>query len=72
MEASEKDRVGLCAGCAHARRVVTPRSTFWLCRLAATDPRFVKYPRLPVRACEGYEEGGEAPAATGAGETPPA
>jgi hypothetical protein len=30
-------------------------STFYLCKLALTDPRFSKYPTLPVLACEGYE-----------------
>ena len=30
-------------------------STFFLCQLALTDPRFAKYPALPVLACEGYE-----------------
>jgi hypothetical protein len=29
-------------------------SSFVLCRLAATDPRFAKYPRLPVVTCDGY------------------
>jgi hypothetical protein len=24
-------------------------------RLSATDPRFSKYPRLPVLHCDGYE-----------------
>lgn len=54
-------RVGLCAACRHARRVVTPRSTFWLCDRARTDPSFEKYPRLPVLDCPGYEpvEAGE-------------
>lgn len=46
--------VGLCADCRHARTVVTPRSVFWLCELAATDPRYAKYPRLPVLACDGH------------------
>ncbi len=49
------DRVGLCFACRHARRVPTPRDTYWLCQLAATDPRFAKYPRLPVRECSGHE-----------------
>lgn len=49
--------VGLCAHCAHAARVATPRSTFWLCRLAASDARFERYPRLPVRECPGHLEG---------------
>ena len=30
------------------------RSVFVRCGLAATDPRFPKYPPLPVRACPGY------------------
>jgi hypothetical protein len=47
--------VGLCLSCRHARRVPTPRATYWLCALSATDPRFEKYPRLPVLACTGYE-----------------
>ena len=52
--------MGLCLTCRHARRVPTLRATYWLCELAATDPRFEKYPRLPVLACPGYE-----PAANG-------
>ena len=51
------DPVGLCRACRHARIVETPRSRFWLCRLSATDPRFERYPRLPVLRCEGFEEG---------------
>lgn len=46
--------VGLCFTCRHARRVETPRSSFWLCRLSATDPAFPRYPRLPVLACSGW------------------
>jgi hypothetical protein len=53
-----RDRVGLCRACAFGREVPTPRATFWLCRRSATDPRFERYPRLPVRACRGYEPGG--------------
>ena len=49
------DRVGLCERCRHARIVATPRSRFWLCTLAAQDPRFDKYPRLPILECEGFE-----------------
>jgi hypothetical protein len=48
--------VGLCATCAHARRVTSARrAVFWLCERAATDPRFNRYPRLPVLGCPGYE-----------------
>ena len=50
-------RIGLCATCAHARIVPTPRATYWRCALAATDPRFAKYPRLPVLECDGHEPG---------------
>ena len=50
--------LGLCAGCAHARPVVSGRgSTFWRCGLSATDPRFPRYPRLPVLRCEGFTRG---------------
>jgi hypothetical protein len=49
-------RVGLCASCVHAEIVTSSKqSTFYLCRLAATDPRFRKYPVLPVRICTGYQ-----------------
>jgi hypothetical protein len=34
--------------------VETPRSVFLLCELAAGDPRFERYPRLPLLACPGY------------------
>jgi hypothetical protein len=37
--------------------VTTPRSVFWMCRLAATDPRFDRYPRLPILSCAGHESG---------------
>ena len=58
-EREPEARVGLCFTCRHARRVPTPRAVYWLCELAATDPRFEKYPRLPVRACPGYERRAE-------------
>jgi len=46
---------GLCATCAHARPVTSARgSTFWRCGLHERDPRFAKYPRLPVLRCEGF------------------
>lgn len=47
---------GLCLSCAHSSRIVSARgSEFWLCRLAAGNPAFTKYPRLPVLRCPGYE-----------------
>jgi hypothetical protein len=45
---------GLCATCEHLR-LLASRSVFVRCGLAAVDPRFPKYPPLPVRACAGYK-----------------
>jgi hypothetical protein len=47
--------VGLCRTCVNAQVVTSARqSTFYMCRLSAIDPRFPKYPTLPVRQCDGY------------------
>ena len=47
---------GLCGRCEHARRIVSGKgSTFWLCRRAATDPSYPRYPALPVVRCAGFE-----------------
>lgn len=46
---------GLCGDCVYARIIDSGRSTFYLCERALTDPRFRKYPPLPVLACPGYE-----------------
>jgi len=32
-------------------------SVFWMCERSKVDPRFRKYPPLPVLACAGFEEG---------------
>jgi len=46
---------GLCASCAHAREIASSRgSTFIRCDLSFVDPRFPRYPALPVLACSGY------------------
>ena len=45
---------GLCATCQHLRVAASKRSVFVRCGLADTDPRFPKYPPLPVVACDGY------------------
>jgi hypothetical protein len=56
MDASTYERVGLCASCRFAEVVPSSKgTTFYLCTLAATDPRFRRYPALPVRACPGYQ-----------------
>jgi hypothetical protein len=50
--------VGLCAGCRHARVQETRRGgRFWRCLRADTDPRFARYPRLPVGTCAGFAPG---------------
>jgi hypothetical protein len=50
------ESVGLCANCQHVQVIHSDRgSIFYLCRLYATDARFVKYPRLPVLSCPGYQ-----------------
>jgi hypothetical protein len=52
-----KERAGLCADCVHARHIESDRgSIFLLCELFRSDPRFTKYPRLPVLSCVGYEK----------------
>jgi hypothetical protein len=42
----------------HARVVESRRgSRFWLCSRSRTDPRFPRYPPLPVVRCIGYDPG---------------
>jgi hypothetical protein len=63
---SESERVGLCFSCQHMRLVRTDRgSTFYQCQRSATDPRYPKYPRLPVLRCPGYGGKEEAPESPG-------
>jgi hypothetical protein len=51
----EEQGAGLCARCVHALVIRNDRgSRFYLCRLAASDARFAKYPQLPVRRCTGF------------------
>jgi GrpB-like predicted nucleotidyltransferase (UPF0157 family) len=53
--ADQRAAAGLCADCTHARGIESARgSSFILCELSFTDVRFIKYPRLPVLACDGY------------------
>ena len=48
--------VGQCSGCLHLRRVASARgSDFVLCRRAALEPTFPRYPNLPMSDCPGYE-----------------
>jgi len=47
--------VGLCNVCAFVRRVENRRgSVFYRCERSAEDPRFLKYPPLPVLTCPGF------------------
>lgn len=48
---------GLCVSCANARVVKGAQSVFWLCGLSATDPRYRRYPALPVLSCAGHTTG---------------
>jgi hypothetical protein len=55
-DAARDDRVGLCRSCRHADVITSSKgSTFYLCTLSATDPRFRRYPVLPVISCIGYQ-----------------
>ena len=52
---------GLCASCLNSRLIAGANSRFWLCELSRTDPRFPRYPRLPVLRCDGYQPTPERP-----------
>jgi hypothetical protein len=59
---------GLCESCANVKIVETRKgSRFYLCTLSEVDPRFPKYPGIPVLRCAGY-----VPAAAGVAEPEPA
>ncbi len=48
---------GLCDSCRHQKVIANTRgSSFSMCERSKTDPRFAKYPRIPVERCPGYEE----------------
>jgi hypothetical protein len=46
---------GLCASCVHLELQASKRSVFARCGSSEADPRFPRYPRLPVVACAGFE-----------------
>lgn len=55
--AEQPGRWGLCASCAHAKVIVSDRgAAFVQCALAKGDPRFARYPTLPVRRCAGFDK----------------
>lgn len=48
-------RFGLCGGCAHAETLDSRTgSRFLFCGQARRDPRYAKYPPVPVFACAGF------------------
>lgn len=54
-EAGQAKPAGLCPKCANVKIIRSSKgSTFYLCQLSATDPRFPKYPPQPVFACGGF------------------
>jgi hypothetical protein len=56
-QAPDSLNAGLCADCLHSCRIESAHgSVFILCNLSLTDPRFPKYPRLPVLSCDGYKK----------------
>jgi hypothetical protein len=51
---------GLCDSCKHQTVVRNTRgSSFSLCERSKADPRYPKYPPVPVRECAGYERHGD-------------
>lgn len=49
--------IGLCAVCQHVKVIQSAKGSFFImCGRAKTDPRFSKYPVLPVIRCSGYEQ----------------
>ncbi len=56
---------GLCQTCAHAKVVTSDRgSIFYRCQLADSNPRYPKYPRLPVLNCAGWVDAENTPSST--------
>jgi len=54
---TDRPGAGLCDQCLHARCIESDRgSVFYLCELSVSDPRFPKYPRLPILTCDGFEK----------------
>jgi hypothetical protein len=53
---------GICDECRHQRLVPNTRgSVFSLCERSRRDPRFPRYPPIPVLSCPGFEPVPETP-----------
>jgi len=49
--------MNLCPRCRHHNDIHNDRgSVFLMCMRSFAEPEYPKYPRLPVLACQGYEE----------------
>ena len=47
---------GICDECRHQRLVPNTRgSVFSLCERSREDPRFPRYPQIPVLSCPGFQ-----------------
>lgn len=47
---------GLCGTCVHARVIPSDRGhRFIRCAVSDVDPRYARYPLLPVAVCAGYD-----------------
>ena len=47
---------GLCATCVHAKVIASDRGhRFIRCGLSEADPRYARYPLLPVAVCAGHD-----------------
>jgi hypothetical protein len=57
MEHPVRTRAGLCETCRFVELVPSSKgAVFYLCTLSETDPRFRRYPSLPVLSCTGYQQ----------------
>jgi hypothetical protein len=55
MDSIDAGRAGLCASCVNAHAITSSKgSTFLRCELSFHDPRYPRYPPLPVLRCDGY------------------
>ena len=58
---SDIARSGLCATCVHLKLLRSQReSVFFFCLRSESDPRFTRYPPVPVLRCDGHETQGGA------------
>lgn len=68
---STREGVGLCSSCQFMIEQGTKRGTvFFRCARADEDPRFNRYPAIPVLRCDGFESRGFEGNDHGRGEVP--